>query len=44
MKRAFCIVEEGEFRLRESVFIEGIEGSEGAAGGEGASEFTYSLA
>ena len=39
-----CIVEGDEFRFRESVFIQGMEGCEGAAGGEGASEFTYSLA
>lgn len=43
MKRG-CIVEGDEFRFRESVFIQGMEGCEGAAGGEGASKFTYSLA
>lgn len=42
--KCVCTVEEGKFRLRESVFIQGMEGCEGAAGGEGASEFTYSLA
>lgn len=43
MKRV-CTVEGGEFGFRESVFIQGMEGCEGAAGGEGASDFTYSLA
>jgi hypothetical protein len=43
VKRA-CIVEGGEYGLRERVFIQGMEGCEGAAGGEGASVFTYSLA
>ena len=43
VKRVY-IVEGEEFVILEGVFIQGMEGCEGAAGGEGASEFTYSLA